>query len=119
MNFSIINFITDRNTLTFEEFKDKYDSKIPSTTMIANSITELKISGNFGLMIDKSWFGDGRDKHMHYLLSNMNKYDVFISERNGRHCLESFTNLEDAIFVKLDALFNELNHAASDSTINS
>lgn len=119
MNFSIINFITDRNSLAFEEFKSKYNEKIPSVITIANSISRLNISKETDLMIDKSWHGDDRDEHVHYLLKNMNKYDVFISERNGQHCKKSFNKLEDAMFVKLDALFNEMNHAAPDSIINS
>jgi hypothetical protein len=118
MNFSIVSFIIDRNNLTFEKFKAKYDNKIPHSITIVDAISKLKNSGSIDLMIDKCWYGDSRDEHLHYLLKNMNKYEVFISERNGQHCVESFDNFEDATFAKLDALFNEIGHAAPDSIIN-
>jgi hypothetical protein len=118
MNFSITSFIKDRNVFDFELFKNKYNLKIPTTVTILDSLTVLKNTNNLSLMIDSSWYGDHRDKHVHYLIKKHNKYEVFISERGNRHCLETFDSLELAIFTKIDALFNEMNHAASDSRIN-
>lgn len=116
--FSIVDFIKDRNDMTFDPFKNKYDNKIPSNVTIAKSINELKKTNSIKLIIDQHWYGDTRDKHVHYLISTNNKYEVFISERNGKHCLEIFEDFEKAVFVKLDALFNEMNFAADDSKIN-
>ncbi len=119
MNFSILDFINDRSNLSLDSFKEKYDGKIPSNVTILDSLNELKASNSLSLVIDQNWYGDIRDKHVHYLISNNGKYEVFISERNGKHCLEVFDDLEEAIFLKLDSLFNEMNFAPSDSKINS
>jgi len=117
-SFSVVTFLKDREMSSFESFKEKYDSKIPINVLIKTSIQELKNKEILHIIVDDNWYGDTRDKHCHYLIKKNNIFEVFISERNGRHCLETFSNLEEAAFAKLDALFNEMGHPASDSIIN-
>lgn len=118
MSFSIIDFINDKSTLNLERFRLKYKNNIPSSISISESISVLKKSDSLNLMIDDHWYGDKRDKDGDYLIKKGNQYEVFESERFGRHCLVIFDNLEEAIFAKLDSLFNGMYHSAPDSIIN-
>ena len=119
MQFAILEFIKDRNSMSFDEFSEKYKGKIPTDISIVESIKELKQSDSLSLLIDEAWYGDHRDRHVHYLISSDQNYEVFVSERNGKHCLEKFQDLEQAAFLKIDSLLNEMNCAARDSKINS
>ncbi len=111
-------FVTDYEHLEFASFTSKYFEKIPQGTTILSLVDYLKNKNALQTFVDPMWFGDTRDQNTYYLLARSDgKFEVFLSERGGKHWLRVYDSLEQAVSHKMDLLLNSLMFAAPDSTV--
>lgn len=91
---------------------DKIECKIKE---VVEFITLNNLKDNF---LDRKFHGDFRDKQLAFLIKNEKSYEVFYSERGGKHCLTIHDDYESALFDYLDRMFNEIGINSPDSIIN-
>ncbi len=105
--------------LNIGSLRDKYqlsDRKECSIKAVVDFIILNNLEDNF---LDEIFYGDFRDKQIAYLLKSDKGFEVFYSERGGKHCMKIYNDYESALFDYLDRIFNEIGINAPDSEIHS
>ncbi len=106
------------NGLQKKELLSKYGSNVLDRISIQGLIAEYKkLGGNGADLIDQIWHGDPRDKKAYYLMKCDDGFEVFLSERGGKHWRQTFADLDAAIFHLVDASLNGYGIAPVDSKI--
>lgn len=124
MNSLIQEILNDIKSLNDKKvnigsLRDKYQSSDKVKCEIKDVVAFI-ISNNLkNSFLDKEFHGDFRDKQLTFLLECDKDYEVFDSERGGKHFLQKYVDYESALFDYIDRIFNEIGIIASDSKINS
>ncbi|MFK8139442.1 MAG: hypothetical protein AB8E15_13865 [Bdellovibrionales bacterium] len=113
----IVNDLKNLNLkkISIGSLRDKYQSGNKTSCKIREVIDYIILNNLKDSFVDKEFYGDFRDKQLTFLLECDNSYEVFCSERGGKHLLEKYDDYESALFEYLDRMFNELSINAIDS----
>lgn len=109
-------FVADLLNMSELGLFQKYDNKIPSSTKVIEVVNAIKQLSAERKLVQKDW--DGSSDIVFNLVSTGNGYEVFQTERGGKHWVTRHDSIDAAIFDKIDRIFNALMHSAPDSKIN-
>lgn len=109
-------FIADYKNMSEEELYKKYYKNIPADVSNAGIVARIMAANASCFFIDEVWYGDRRDSRINFLLlSPSGQYEVFQSERGGKHLRTVHTSLEEALETKIDLLLYTLGHKPPDA----
>ena len=100
--------------LPTQDLRQKYGTDALKRLSIKALIDEFKsLGGDLSELIDPVWFGYTRVRHgdiniNHYYIMRCDEYyEVFESERGGKHGRTTHRDLESAVFRVVDSLINQ------------
>lgn len=109
-------FISDYKNLSENDLYKKYYGKIPSSVTNGSVVARVFSTGAVNCFIDQVWHGDRRDSRTYFLMDLKNGlYEVFQTERGGKHMRTVHGALEAALEAKVDFLLHALGHNPPDA----
>ncbi|MFZ9596321.1 MAG: hypothetical protein ACO3A2_09615 [Bdellovibrionia bacterium] len=96
----------------------QYGPNVLDRISIQGLIDEFKAAGGKNEdLVDPVWFGDSRDQKVYYLMKCDDGFEVFLSEKGGKHWRKTFRNLDEAVFDLVDVVVNGYGFLAVDTKI--
>ena len=84
--------------LNIGKLRDKYNGTIEPKMSIKDALSYITLNKLENSFIEKIFYGDFRDKQLTFLLKVENGFEVFDSERGGKHSLELYSDFNAALF---------------------
>jgi hypothetical protein len=92
-----------------------YKKQIPPGTTVQSVIDKLKELGLESRLVDRHWSYDDPSLDGYFVIKNGNHYEFFRGERGGKHWLEKYRAVDEALFVKVESLLSVLGNRSPDA----